>query len=106
MKENFTKIVTDDTKESFIYPGIGNPDQIWEITLQARCLYKLPNGKLQPGVSSIKGEPVYVKRETLEKHGLLPKVIIRESDPIQQPVDLFIKFLGSLGFYPVENLCD
>ena len=105
MQEKLVRITTDDTHQTFTFPGKPGekPDQIWEVQLQIRCISV--NDKLYPAPQPFSGGTViHLLRETLEEYGLLPNT---KPKPPPEPVEanvteLALRFLAHLGVYPTE----
>ena len=94
MKRKMVIIKTSDTKKEYEFE-VGKSDkdrpQLWEVEIKIACVD-------DDGSSSIdrysENRFIYVERETLENHGLVPREIkSKEALPKKSTEDLMLEFL-------------
>ena len=67
--------------------------QFWEVRMTTSCMTN--TGQCSSSPSSI--TTLHVRRETLERAGLLPAINIAPEKPTETPEQLAIRLLGMLG---------
>jgi len=91
-KETFVRITTEDTKKTYELPGKDVP-QLWHVSMEIRSHEK--------GYSICK-EDIYLERQTLVDHGLVPQVEKDTPPPAPVPTveDLILQLLEAVGVFP------
>jgi hypothetical protein len=101
MRQSIVRITTHDTKKTYEYGADieGDRPQLWEATLALKCVDQ--NGRT--GDYHAKSVTVYLERETLERHKLVPQPAEPKRQPLpytETPEDLLLRLLEAVGVYP------
>lgn len=94
-------ITTSDTKKTYEYPSKKDSPQLWEVKMEIHCVDNYGNSFS----SCSRVDNIFLERETLEQHGLLPGNIKKDTAPnTPSPTveDLILRLLELVGVYPVE----
>jgi len=101
-----TYITTEDTKETYTFPpddGVEQP-QLWEVVVYVLPVEK-KTGISSGGINSYStpNGAIYLERQTLVNHGMMPVVYPGDKPPADNPStaeDLIIQLLETVGYYP------
>ena len=94
------RITTADTKKTYEFDGKKDNLQLWEVSLQIRCVDDW--GRSSSGSRHTEGQ-VYLERQTLVNAGLLP-VAAQDKEPTPEEKrtveDLILELLEHVGVFP------
>jgi len=108
MKETIVRITTTGTeglrRKTYEFPrhdGEPNP-RLWAVSLAISKVEE--DGRDSTAGAGIKRETVYLERQVLVDHGLLPWCAIDEKPPVSAPTaeDLILQLLECVGVFPGE----
>jgi hypothetical protein len=100
-RESKVFITTADTGKTYTFPpveGVENP-QLWEVKISIHSVSS--RGNTDSGYSSAERE-IFVERQKLVDHGLLPVSTDDKPKPIPAPTaeDLILSLLDLVGVHP------